>query len=83
MHARSHRYKESSTGFLLAALFAVSLFTWDRDATADGLTDDLISPWCRIGALESWEGRHCVLPLRTGSAEGTAGPRSGQQNGRS
>jgi len=83
MHARSHRYKESSTGFLLAALFAVSLFTWDQDAVRDGLTDDLISPWCRIGSLESWEGQPCVVPLRTGSIEGTARPRGGRQHGRS
>jgi hypothetical protein len=75
MHATSHRYKENSAVFLLAALFAVSLFAGDQDAIRDGLTDDLISPWCRIGSLESWEGRPCVVLLRTGSVEGTASPR--------
>ena len=83
MHATSHRYAGTSAAFLLAALLAASMFTWDRDAMTDGLTDDLISPWCRIGSLDSWEGRPCVLPLRTGSLEGTAYPQSGQQNGRS
>jgi hypothetical protein len=82
MHATPHRHAGTSAAFLLAALFAVSLFTWDRDAMTDDPTDDLISPWCRIGSLESWEGRPCAFPLRTGSVEGTASPRSGQQNGR-
>jgi hypothetical protein len=71
MRATSHRYKENSAGFLVAALFAVGLFTSDQDAIRDGLTDDLISPWCRIGSLDSWEGQPCVVPLRTGSVEGT------------
>jgi hypothetical protein len=65
----------NSAACLLAALFAVSLFTWNQDAIRDGLTDDLIPPWCRIGSLETWEGRPCVISLRTGSAEGTLAPR--------
>ena len=75
MHATSHRHAGTWAGFLLAALFVVSLFAGDQDALRDGLTDDLISPCCRIGSLESWEGRPCVVPLRTGSVEGTASPR--------
>jgi len=74
MYAGSHRYTGTAAGLLLAAVLSVSLFTWD-DVIRDGLTDDMISPWCRVGSLESWEGRPCVFPLRTGSIERAANPR--------
>ena len=72
MYAISHRKAGASAGFVPAALFAVSLFTSDQVAMHEGLTDDFISPWCRVGSLASWEGRPCVLSLRTGSVEITA-----------
>jgi hypothetical protein len=60
---------------VLAALFAVTVLPWDQDFIGDGPTDDLMSPWCSIGSLQSWEGRPCVVPLRTWSADETAVPR--------
>jgi hypothetical protein len=59
----------------LAAFFAVAGFAWDQDPFRDGLSEDLISPWCRIGSPETWEGRPCVVPLRAWSADGTTVPR--------
>jgi hypothetical protein len=58
-----------------AAFFAVTVLAWDQDPFRDDLADDLMSPWCGIGAPNSWEGRPCVVPLRTWSADGTALPR--------
>jgi len=65
----------NSVAGVLAAFFAVTGFASDQDTFRDGLNEDLISPWCRIGALETWEGRPCVVPLQTWSADGTALPR--------
>jgi hypothetical protein len=58
----------NSAAFFLAAFFAVSALAWDQEAMRDSLTDDFISPWCRVDSPDSWEGRPCVIPLRTGSA---------------
>jgi hypothetical protein len=74
MYAGSHRLTGSAVGLLLAVFFSVTLFTWD-DLIPEGLTDDMISPWCRVGSLESWEGRPCAFPLRTGSIERAPDPR--------
>ena len=65
----------NSAAGVLAVFFAVTGFAWDQDPFRDGLSEDLISPWCRIGAPETWEGKPCVVPLRTWSADGTALPR--------
>ena len=59
----------------LAAFFAVTGLAWDQDPFRDGLADDLITPWCRIGSLETWEGRPCVVPSQTWSTDETAVPR--------
>jgi hypothetical protein len=74
MCAGSHRYTGSAAGLLLAVFLSVSLVTWD-DLIREDLTDDMISPWCRVGSLESWEGRPCAFPLRTRSIERAADPR--------
>jgi hypothetical protein len=58
-----------------AALLAVTVLASDQVAIYDDLSDDFMSPSCRIGSPESWEGRPCVVPLRTWSADGTAVPR--------
>ena len=63
-----------STAFLLAAFFAVSATVWDQGPIRDDLMDDFVSPWCRLGSLDSWAGRPCAIPLRTGVA-GTADSR--------
>jgi hypothetical protein len=60
---------------ILAGFLAVTGVAWDQDPYRDGLSDDFISPWCRIGAPETWEGRPCLVPLRAWSAGGTAVPR--------
>jgi hypothetical protein len=65
----------NSAAGILAAFFAVTGVAWDQDPFRDGLSDDLISSWCRIDSPESWEGKPCVVPLRTWSADGTALPR--------
>jgi hypothetical protein len=60
---------------MFAALFAATVLACDQGLFSDDLSDDFMSPSCRIGSLESWEGRPCVVPLRTWSAGGTAVPR--------
>ena len=60
---------------VLAAFLTVTVLASDQDPFRDGLSDDLITPWCRIGSLETWEGRPCLVPLRTWSADGMAVPR--------
>ena len=65
----------NSAAGAFAAFFAVTVLAWDQDPFRDGLAEDLITPWCRIGSPETWEGRPCVVPLRTWSADGTAAPR--------
>ncbi|MBV8754365.1 MAG: hypothetical protein JO328_16000 [Hyphomicrobiales bacterium] len=69
----------NSGAVVLAASFAVTVLTWDQDPLRGGLSDDFTSPWCLAGSLESWEGRPCVVPLRPGSADGTAVPRQHKQ----
>jgi hypothetical protein len=63
----------SAAACLLAAHFAVSGLVWDP--LRDGLTDDLISPWCQIGSTQSWEGRPCVVSTESAATEGTASTR--------
>ena len=76
MRSTSHRSAAgSAAACCLAALFAVSAMIWDQDAMRDGLTDDLIGPWCRIGALDSWAGRPCVVEMHDASTEVTASSR--------
>jgi hypothetical protein len=58
---------------LFAALSVVSVPAWDEDPTRDGPTDELLSPSCRIGSLQSWQGRPCVVPIGPTSAEETVG----------
>ena len=65
----------NSAAGTLAAFLTVTVLALDQDPFRDGLSDDLITPWCRIGSLETWEGRPCVFPLRARSADGTAVPR--------
>jgi hypothetical protein len=55
---------------LLASLSVVSV---SADAILDSLTDELISPSCRIGSLQSWQGQPCVVPMANGSAGEIAG----------
>jgi hypothetical protein len=64
----------NSAAGVLAAFLAVTVLPRDQNFIGDALSDDLISPWCRIGAPETWEGRPCVVPY-TESADGTALPR--------
>ena len=65
----------NSGAAIFAALFAVTVLASDQDVIRDDLSDDFMSPWCRIGSSESWEGRPCAVPFRTSSADGTAVPR--------
>lgn len=60
---------------LFAALFVVTVLAWDQALFSDDLSDDFTSPWCRIGSPESWEGRPCVVPLRSWSIDGATVPR--------
>jgi hypothetical protein len=71
MRAKFH----DSAARVLAAFFAVTVLARDQDPIRHGLTDDFVSPWCRIGSLQSWEGRPCVVPMRGASGEVTAAPR--------
>ena len=52
----------------LAAFFVATVWVGELDLVGDGLTEDLISPWCRAGSPESWEGKPCVVPLRIQTA---------------
>jgi len=65
----------SSAAGVLAAFLAVAAVAFDQDPFRDAMADDFISPWCRIGAPDTWEGKPCVVPLRTESSGGTALPR--------
>ena len=65
MGSTSHR--SAIAAYSLVALFAVSGLVWDP--FADGVTDDLASPWCRVGSPQSWTGRPCVIPM--GATVGT------------
>jgi len=56
---------------IVAAFFAVTVLAWDPDSIRDDLNDDFMSPWCRIGSPDSWEGRPCVVPFRTSSTNGS------------
>ncbi|MBV8753645.1 MAG: hypothetical protein JO328_12375, partial [Hyphomicrobiales bacterium] len=46
---------------IVAAVFAVTVLSWDPNAVRDDLNDDFMSPWCWIGSPDSWEGRPCVV----------------------
>ncbi len=70
----SAKFLNLGAGFF-AVFFAVTVLAWDQEFIRDDMSDDFIPPWCRVGSLESWEGRPCVVPLRTWSAGGTASPR--------
>jgi hypothetical protein len=59
----------------VATVCGVNVATWDQDPIQDALADDLLSPWCRIGSLQSWQGRPCVVPMGPAWDEGTAGTR--------
>jgi hypothetical protein len=59
----------NSAAFFAGAFFAVSALVWDQDPMRDGPTDGLIAPWCRIGSLDSWEGRPCVVPYSAGQRD--------------
>jgi hypothetical protein len=54
----------------LAGLFVVSVST---GGIQDGGIDEATSPSCRIGSLQSWQGRPCVIPFETFSAGTTEG----------
>jgi hypothetical protein len=54
----------------LGALFFVSV---SIGGIQDGGIDETISPSCRIGSLQSWQGRPCVIPFETFSAGETEG----------
>jgi hypothetical protein len=60
---------------MFAALFAATVLAWDQGLFSDDLSDDFMSPSCRIGSPDSWEGRPCVVPLWTRSAAETTVPR--------
>jgi hypothetical protein len=75
MSSTSRRSVVNSAACVIAAFFAVSGMMWDPDVLRDGLTDDLTTPWCRIGALDAWKGQPCAVPFQTGSTERTATPR--------
>jgi hypothetical protein len=47
--------------FLLAAISVAIAPAWNQSPIRDGLTDDVISPTCRIGSLQSWQGQPCVI----------------------
>jgi hypothetical protein len=65
----------NSAAGALAAFFAVTGVAFDQDPFREATADEFISPWCRIGAPETWEGKPCVVPLSTWPADGTAFPR--------
>ena len=46
---------------LALAAASPALARADLNPIQDGLTDDVISPACRIGSLQSWQGRPCVI----------------------
>ena len=82
MSVTSHRSAVTSAACFLAAVFAVSVSIGHQDPSRDGLAEDLIAPWCRIGSSQSWEGRPCVVPMQSAAAEGTGTEQDGQ-HGRS
>jgi hypothetical protein len=48
--------------FVTVAVATAPIF--DLNSVQDGLTDTVISPACRIGSLQSWQGRPCVISER-------------------
>src|SRR5262249_1929818 len=46
----------------LAVLCVTGVSALDLIPTEDGLSDEAIFPPCRIGSLQSWQGRPCVVP---------------------
>ena len=71
--SRTHVAPSAIGACFLLALCVVSVPAWDEDTTRDGTTDEPLSPSCRIGSLQSWQGRPCVVPIGPTSAEETAG----------
>jgi len=65
----------NSAAGTLAAFLTVTVLALDQDPFRDGLSDDLITPWCRIGSLETWEGRPCVVPDGGAAAEAASDSR--------
>lgn len=41
--------------------WALVVATITNASVSDLQTDDIISPWCRIGSLQSWQGRPCII----------------------
>jgi hypothetical protein len=56
---------------LFAALFAATATARAQASIQDELTEDLISPSCRIGSLQSWQGQPCVVPMGISAIGGT------------
>jgi hypothetical protein len=56
---------------LFAALFAATATARAQTSIEDELTEDLISPSCRIGSLQSWQGQPCVVPMGISAIGGT------------
>jgi hypothetical protein len=56
---------------LFAALFAATATARTQASIEDELTEDLISPSCRIGSLQSWQGQPCVVPMGISAIGGT------------
>ena len=45
----------------LVSLTLVSVSLWNLGRLSDDAADELISPSCRTGSLQSWQGRPCVI----------------------
>jgi hypothetical protein len=65
MSPTSRRAVGSMIGLWVFAVVAVATSSiFDLDPIQDGLTDGVISPSCRIGSLQSWQGQPCVISER-------------------
>jgi len=53
-----------SSAWVIAAVTVATASMLDLNPIRDGLTDDVISPSCRIGSLQSWQGLPCVISER-------------------
>jgi hypothetical protein len=55
----------SVTPVMVSAFVAIAVVAsasaWDDNPLRDGVTDEWISPRCRIGSLQSWQGQPCVV----------------------
>jgi hypothetical protein len=56
---------------LLTALFVATASAGAQASIQDELTDELISPSCRIGSLQSWQGQPCVIAMGSSVDGGT------------